>query len=173
MYQNEAVDRVVERGEIYWVSQNPAECYGSTIRGDRPAIIVSNNRYNQRSGNVEIVFLTTSPKKDMSTHVTIRSTNQVSTALCEQITTIDKVRLGGFAGRCTKEEMEQVDRCLMISLALGGMVEPVKCAGIAVDEKKPHEVENQTIMLNAAVLKKEAELYKTLYYELIDRVMAK
>lgn len=67
------------RGDIYYIA-NERYRAGSEIRKDRPAIIVSND-VNNRFGNVvEVVFLTTSPKKNIPTHVTIRSTGRKSIA---------------------------------------------------------------------------------------------
>ena len=67
----------VRRGDVYYINNNRGQ-RGNEIRKDRPAVIVSADFLNKHSGDVVVVFLTSQPKKDMSTHVTIRTTGRVS-----------------------------------------------------------------------------------------------
>lgn len=108
----------MNRGEIYYIF--PASATGNEIKCDkaRPGVIVSNNSLTHHSGVVEVVFLTTQPKKDMATHVTISATGVGSTALCEQINSVSVQRVGGFAGVCTEEEMAAIDKALLASLGI-------------------------------------------------------
>lgn len=106
----------MKRGEIYYIERHDA--YGSEIKKARPGVIVSNDMLNQTSGVVEVIFLTTQPKKDLPTHVCINSTGCEATALCEQINTIDIRRVGSYCGRCTEDEMLAIDRALCASLDL-------------------------------------------------------
>jgi mRNA interferase MazF len=41
-----------------------------------------------------------------------------STALCEQIDTVSKGRLGNYVRKCTDEEMDAIDKALMYSLGI-------------------------------------------------------
>ena len=104
------------RGDIYYVDGIAA--VGSEQQAGRPAIIVSNDLNNQYSKVVEIVYLTTASKTTLPTHVTINSAPIVSTALCEQVYSVDMRRLGQFYGSCTPRELKKVDVALMISLGL-------------------------------------------------------
>lgn len=108
----------MNRGEIYYIF--PADAVGNEIKCNRarPGVIVSNNSLTHHSGVVEVVFLTTQPKKDMPTHVTISATGVGSTALCEQINSVSVQRVGGFAGTCTEEEMAAIDKALLASLGI-------------------------------------------------------
>ena len=106
----------INRGDIFYVSRE--ETVGSEQRAGRPAIIVSNPECNEHSPVVEIVFLTCQRKRPMPTHVKIESVGRRSTALCEQITSIDVSRLGDYKGHVTDEEMHQIDMALMCSLGL-------------------------------------------------------
>lgn len=106
----------INRGDIFYVDYLPT--VGSEQRGGRPAIVVSNNKNNENSGTIEVVYLTTQPKADLPTHVAIRGLTKPSTALCEQITTVSKERLGNCAGICTDEEMDMIDLALAISLGI-------------------------------------------------------
>lgn len=105
-----------QRGDIYYVE--PYYSVGSEQRSGRPAIIVSNNRNNESSPTVEVVYMTTQPKKDLPTHVTVHGTGKESTALCEQVHTVDLQRLTSYCGVCSKMEMQQIDVALMVSLDL-------------------------------------------------------
>ena len=108
-----------KRGEIYWINRSQWKDNGLDIQQkDRPGIIVSSNEINDNNRTYEVVYLTTSPRFDASTHCTIRSTAHVSTALCEEITSVSEEQLGTCLGKCTKEEMATIDACLLISLGL-------------------------------------------------------
>ena len=62
----------MKRGEIYYIESTYRET-GSEQRGGRPAVIVSNDKNNENSEVVEVVYMTTKPKNDLPTHVFIRS----------------------------------------------------------------------------------------------------
>lgn len=116
----------IKRGDIYYISKYPT--IGSEQQAGRPAIIVSNEKNNQHSATVEVVYLTTQPKADLPTHVTINSAPRESIALCEQVTSVSVDRIGDKMGQLTKREMAQVDIALLVSLDLT-MEEAGKTAG--------------------------------------------
>ena len=117
----------IKRGDIWYVESSYA-AVGSEQRPGRPAIVVSNDKNNQHSSTVEMVYLTTQPKHDLPTHVTIRSTNRVSTAICEQITTVAVERIGSYCGQASDEEMAAIDRARLVSLGIqyGDAAEEIK-----------------------------------------------
>ena len=106
----------VKRGDVFYVEPNST--YGHEMRSGRPAVIVSNDINNRHSPVVEVVYLTTRPKPDLPTHVMVRATGTPSTALCEQVSSVDRSRLGSFCGSCTVKEMQSIDTALLISLGL-------------------------------------------------------
>ena len=106
---------MIERGEIYYINASEKPI-GSEQWAGRPAVVVSNNSYNANSDTVAVVYLTTSPKCDNVMHVTIRSAAKLSTALCEQITCVSKLRIGDRMGVCTAAELESIDRAVAILL---------------------------------------------------------
>lgn len=115
----------IKRGEIYWVEANTYKYENSdhTYNGfptNRPAVIVSNDKNNVFSDAVEIIYLTSKRKPDLPTHTAITNPGlwHKSTAMCEQITTIPKARLGEKIGECTPEQMRAIDACLAISLGI-------------------------------------------------------
>ena len=120
------MNRDIKRGDIYWITTNPYRpSVGHMMHQNRPAIIVSNDACTTCAPTLQVVFLTTKPKRDLPTHCTIRSSNRVSTAICEQITTISKSeQIGNYIGTCTEQEMEMVDSCLASSLGLDFKMEP-------------------------------------------------
>ena len=107
----------MKRGEIYFIKSNHNEI-GSEQRADRPAVIVSNDKNNEHSETVEIVYLTTKPKTDLPTHVLTRSALSPSTILCESVCTVSKKRVKEWIGTLTDSEMKSVDASLAISLGL-------------------------------------------------------
>ena len=84
----------IKRGEMFYISRGGASYNGSEQHSDRPAVVVSNNKNNENSNVVEIVYMTTQPKTDLPTHVTIRSTGRISTVLCEQVYSVSTERNG-------------------------------------------------------------------------------
>lgn len=105
----------IKRGDIYFV--NDTNQGGSEQNRNRPAVIVSNDLGNTFSSIVEVVFLTTQPKKVLPTHCFILAKKQ-SVALCEQITTISKERLGTYIRSCSALEMQNLNNALAVSLGL-------------------------------------------------------
>ena len=102
------------------ISAEGGASYGHEQQADRPAVIVSNEKNNENSGVVEVVYLTSQPKTDLPTHTVIRSTGRVSTVLCEQIVSVSVDRIAGYIGQVSEQEQKNIDIALMISLALDG-----------------------------------------------------
>ncbi len=107
----------IKRGDIWYIESGYATV-GSEQRPGRPAVVVSNDKNNEYSSTLEVIYLTTQPKHDLPTHVTIRSTNRESTALCEQITSVAVERFGDYCGHVTEHEMNRIETALLISLGL-------------------------------------------------------
>lgn len=145
-------DTEVYRGDIFYIATGGY--VGSEQKAGRPGIIVSNDTANKHSPNVEVVFLTSQEKKPLPTHVEVVC-KVPSTALCENIQTVAKERLGDFIRSCTTSEMKKIDNALLISL---GMEAPKAIGGT--------QESMQTI-------ETERNLYKTLYEQLLDRMLVK
>lgn len=155
---------MIERGDIYYIIDF-RDNVGSEQNAGRPAIIVSNNLCNKHSPVVEVVFLTTQPKTDLPTHVTIRSTAKVSTAICEQISSVSLERLGDFAGTCNEQEMLAIDAALCTSLALS----PTKVSEEIVPEKNHELLKDLRSSLQRSNM--ERDMYKSLYDDLIRNIL--
>lgn len=105
------------RGEIYYIHE--AEVHGSEQFGGRPGIIVSNDVGNEHSPVAIVVYLTTQEKKKLPTHVKITTAARPSVALCEQIETVYKGRIGSYIGQISETEQKYLDKALGISIGIG------------------------------------------------------
>ena len=141
----------MNRGDIYYIARDDHEV-GSEQHDGRPAVIVSNNKNNECSGTVEIVYMTTQPKTNMPTHVRIQNARKPSTVLCEQIHTVSKDRVGDKLGKVTEKEMTAIDGALMVSLELSTPAAEVLATTFSE-------------MVRAQA---ERDVYKNLYDNLID-----
>lgn len=152
----------ITRGEIYWIKPSEfKEAIGHVQRADRPGIVVStHNNYV-----VEIVYLTTQPKKDLPTHCTIRSSARTSTALCEQIQTVSDEQIGNYIGTATAQEMAAIERCMMTGLGIDDL--PRKERTIAPQDP------DETLKIELIKAKHEAEIMTQLYKELLEKTMNK
>jgi len=158
----ERIEERICRGEIYYV--RPAiSSVGSEQVAGRPAIVVSNDKANLYSPVLEMVYLTTQPKSSLPTHVDITSVERPSIALCEQIHSVAKSRVGGFIAKCTDTEMAMVDGALCVSLGieLHTKAESKQAMPQVKVVPKPEKQENQG----------GAELWKGLYYGLLDKLI--
>lgn len=104
------------KGDIYYIEKYTTR--GSEQQDARPAIVISNNKCNEVSPVIEVVYLTSAPKHDLPTHVTIRSTGRTSIALCEQITSVSIDRLCNYIATVTDDELMNLEVALMVSLGL-------------------------------------------------------
>lgn len=192
-----------KRGEIYYViPDDDTESVGSEqCNHDRPAVIVSNDVGNKFSPIVEVVYLTTRPKKDLPTHVGIYTTVKPSTALCEQICTVSKMRLRKYVNECTEQEMDDIDKALLISLGISTTKGTVKymekwfkseqeqqaVADATESEltetkkekqqaQEPVEQASSDLQIELEKTKLELEMYKKFYedtYTLLDHAVSK
>ena len=107
----------VRRGDI-WFVRSSIEAQGHEQTKGRPAIVISNDKGNEFSPTVEVVFMTSKmTKKRIPTHVYIMGKTP-SIALCEQITTVDGRRLEKYIRRCTADEMTQIEAAVQVSLGM-------------------------------------------------------
>ena len=162
------MENKIRRGDIYYIDKYPT--IGSEQQAGRPAIIVSNEKNNQHSSTVEVVYLTTQPKADLPTHVTISSAPRESIALCEQVTSVSVDRIGEKMGRLSDREMTQVDIALLVSLDLT-MGETGKTAGGGHSE---HNEKEEAVQPDGGViiaLTAERDTYRAMYESLLEKVL--
>lgn len=172
----------MKRGEIYYIERSSYGETGSEQRSGRPAIIVSNDKCNEYSEVLEVVFLTTQPKNDLPTHIDIRSSTKPSVALCEQINSIAIQRFGEYIGTCSDYEMMMVDAALAISLGLEFEKKPEKKEEKKIEPKKVGgEPVGKPVVDNEQIKKKDEEIvrltaerdtFKALYDQLFERMLS-
>lgn len=175
----------VFRGDIWYVEKGGYT--GHEYGGGRPAVVVSNNKCNQFSECIEVVYLTSQKKSELPTHVDVVC-QIASTALCEQVYTVSKDRLGNFFRQCTKAEMQKIDDALKISLGLDKetLSSSEKTASECAIDSRIKELEmkikEQVITIDALETSHrrasadaikvltERDLYKSLYESLLEKV---
>lgn len=107
------------RGDIY--SAQLDDGVGSEQEGLRPVLIVQNDVGNMYSKTIIVIPITSAFKTRMPTHVDLGSNYGLfleSTALAEQILTLDRSRFGECIGTVDDMKMLEVDQALRVSLAL-------------------------------------------------------
>ena len=97
------------RGEIRWADLNPAR--GHEQAGRRPVLIVSHDVFNERSGTVIAVALTSQPQKagfPLTLELESKRLPKRSWVKISQIRTLSVERIGAQIGRVAAEELGQV-----------------------------------------------------------------
>jgi mRNA interferase MazF len=97
------------RGDILWASLDPTR--GHEQAGSRPVLVLSQNIFNERSGTVIAVALTSqrpSAGFPLTLELADKGLPKKSWAKISQIRTLSVQRLGKKLGRATSEEIENV-----------------------------------------------------------------
>jgi mRNA interferase MazF len=114
----------VKRGEVYIANLVPRS--GSEQKGKRPVIIVSHDGFNLTPGWRSMIIVpistSTAQKKSGPTAVLLPAgaagLKKTSVALCHQVTTLDRSKLGKRIGTLTDELLQQVESGLLAALDL-------------------------------------------------------
>jgi mRNA interferase MazF len=110
----------VLRGEVWLVNLDPT--LGREQAGTRPALIISENLFNQSYADLVIVIPITSKQKNIRSHVLIArgegGLTMESYAKCEDVRSISKQRLMKRLGSVTKQTIENVEEKLRFLMAL-------------------------------------------------------
>lgn len=95
---------------------------GREIGKTRPALIISNDRNNEYSSTVSLIPITSSIDKVYPFEVFISKTGtglQLDSKIkCNQIRTVDKLRLLKCAGKITSEILIKVEDALLIHVGI-------------------------------------------------------
>ncbi|MGB8435153.1 MAG: type II toxin-antitoxin system PemK/MazF family toxin [Burkholderiales bacterium] len=97
------------RGEIRWADLNPAR--GREQSGMRPVLILSHDVFNERSGTVIAVALTSQPQRagfPLTLELKAAKLKKRSWVKISQIRTLAVERIGERLGRASPEETSQV-----------------------------------------------------------------
>ena len=127
IYKDRRLDRIIPkdwkylRGDIYFADMEPH--IGSEQGGTRPVVVLQNDVGNRYAPTLIVATVTsrTEKKKYQPTHVLIAHNTafeKPSVVQLEQIFTIDKSRIQRFLGRITQNEMQEIEKGVVSSLAL-------------------------------------------------------
>lgn len=97
-----------KRGQIYRVNLEPTQ--GSEQQGAaRPCVILSITPLNAKLRQVGVVPLSTSAKVLPPIVIAVPSAGAASVALCHQVRTIDKIRVGRYMGDLSTADMTSIE----------------------------------------------------------------
>ena len=97
------------RGEIRWADLNPSR--SNEQAGQRPVLILSHDVFNERSGTVIAVAVTSQPQRagfPLTLELTTPRLPKRSWVQISQIRTLAPERIGKRLGRASPEELAQV-----------------------------------------------------------------
>lgn len=97
------------RGDVVWADLNPVK--GHEQAGLRPVLIVSQDVFNERSGTVIAMALTSQPQKagfPLTHPISTSHLPKTSWVKISQIRTLSTERLGKKLGRIAAEELDHI-----------------------------------------------------------------
>lgn len=97
------------RGDIYWAELNPTK--GHEQAGKRPVIILSHDVFNERSGTVIAVAVTSQEPRagfPLTHEITTAKLPKRSWVRIGQIRTLSTERLGGKLAHVAPEELQRI-----------------------------------------------------------------
>lgn len=97
------------RGEIRWADLNPVR--GHEQAGDRPVLVLSHDVFNERSGTVIAMALTSQEPRagfPLTLELTTAKLPKRSWVKISQIRTLSTERIGKRLGRASDEELTRV-----------------------------------------------------------------
>lgn len=110
----------IKRGDVYYAILDPV--VGSEQGGERPVLVIQNNKGNQFSPTVIVVAITSkyNKRRELPTHIPIKCKNLPldSIALAEHIRTLDKTRLFRYVGYVEDSDMRDIDNAIKLSMGV-------------------------------------------------------
>lgn len=101
----------LKRGHIFRVNLEPTQ--GSEQQGSaRPCVILSITPLNAKLRQVGVVPLSTSASALPPVVVAVPSAGALSVALCHQLRTIDKTRIGKHVGELSAADMTAIEQAI-------------------------------------------------------------
>ena len=97
------------RGEIRWANLSPT--IGREQTGLRPVLILSHDVFNERSGTVIAIAITSQPQKagfPLTLELKTGNLPKRSWAKISQVRTLSTERMGKLIGRLSQEELTQI-----------------------------------------------------------------
>jgi mRNA interferase MazF len=112
------------RGEVWYISEGKTGATGSEMWANRFAVIVTNDVLNSTANFVNVVYFTSRCKTQAPTHVRTQVDKKNAIALCEQIFTVSKERLGYKVYTLDEETMRKIDKAMLFTLSISNTIRP-------------------------------------------------
>ena len=99
----------VLRGEVYWADLSPTR--GREQAGRRPVVVISHDVFNERSGTVIAMAITSQPQRagyPLTLELKSGGLPKRSWVKISQVRTLSVLRLGERLGRVSPEELERL-----------------------------------------------------------------
>lgn len=106
----------VKRGDIWWVSFDPA--IGGEIQKTRPAVVISNDAANSSLNRVVVIPLTSNIPKLYPGEAFITVKQERRKAMADQIMAVSKLRLKSRMGMLSNADMAALEDAVLLHLAL-------------------------------------------------------
>ena len=97
------------RGDVIWADLNPIR--GHEQAGRRPVVVISHDVFNERSGTVIAIAITSQPQRagfPLTLELTSGNLPKRSWVKISQIRTLSTQRLAEKIGRVSPEELDQI-----------------------------------------------------------------
>ena len=108
------VRRLPRRGDIYWVTLDPA--LSSEIRKTRPAVVISNDSCNAHGARVVVLPITSNVTSLYPGEARIKVHGRPARVLGDQIRSIDKGRLRARIGVLNSAELRETEAAVLTTL---------------------------------------------------------
>lgn len=120
---------LIKRGDIFNIYIPRDERDPHKQIGERPCVIISNDKNNMHCSRVQYIPLTSKDKKYIPTHVQLKNTlclEKESIALCECLDGIDKSFIKDKIGRISVEDMINIENAIDIQFSINRASSKVK-----------------------------------------------
>lgn len=109
----------IVKGAIFYADLG--KTVGSEESGIRPVLVIQNDTGNRFSPTTIVAPISTKKNENLPTHILVKQFDKIrhdSIIMLEQIRVIDKARLKGFVGILTDQDIQKVNKGIMVSLGL-------------------------------------------------------
>ncbi|MBP9727389.1 MAG: type II toxin-antitoxin system PemK/MazF family toxin [Gammaproteobacteria bacterium] len=106
----------MQRGDVWWVNFDPS--MGGEIQKIRPAVIVSNNAFNDIMNRVQVVPLTSNIERCYPCEACVEIEGRKSKAMADQLVTVSKLRFKTKIGRVSAQHLEDIEGAIKVQFGL-------------------------------------------------------
>lgn len=106
----------MKRGEVWWVDFDPA--MGGEIKKVRPAVIMSNDAFNETMNRLQVVPLTSSVTRCYPCEAYVNVAGKQGKAMADQLVTVSKLRLKTKLGKVSITDLQSVENAIKIQLGM-------------------------------------------------------